>query len=362
MLAALLADHPQRHQIERSVVSLLEISRGCRDENDWRLIRGALADIREGLGAFHPHRSNRKVTVFGSARTGRDDPAYALAEELAREAVLAGFEVMTGGGGGIMEAANRGAGSEYSIGLNVDLPMEQHANRYVSGPDGRLLHFRYFFTRKLFFLRESDALVVLPGGFGTLDELFESLTLIQTGRTPPIPLVLLSPPQDTFWQDWFCDAQRQLRSRSLIAAEDGSLLREAHSAREAIAQIGHFYRVYHASRFSGDRLEVLLHAELGPSMLKALNRDFADLCEEGTITAGESCDDSGLLRPCLRLKPDQRRIGRLYQLINCLNDLDLSPGECLQPPGQRASQGPMQPQTVLPETGATDQALGPLPI
>ena len=401
MLAALLADHPQRHQIERSVVCLLEISRTCRDENDWRLIHGALADIREGLGAFHPHRRSRKVTVFGSARTGRQDPAYGLAEALAREAVLAGFEVMTGAGGGIMEAANRGAGSESSIGLNVDLPMEQHANRYVSGPDGRLLQFRYFFTRKLFFLRESDALVVLPGGFGTLDELFESLTLIQTGRTPPIPLVLLSPPGDRFWQDWFHEAQQQLVSRSLIAAEDHSLLHVAHSARDAIAQICRFYRVYHASHFSDDRLELLLHGALAGSMLAELNREFADLCEEGTISAGESCDDSGLLRPCLRLKPDKRRIGRLYQLINRLNELDLAPGGPLQPPGQReperlqpdlapsalrqphtvppttrrlktskpssdlAETAPLEaapPQTPLPETGAPGPAPGPLPL
>ena len=119
------------------------------------------------------------------------------AEELAREAARRGFEVMTGAGGGVMEAANRGAGCESSIGLNVDLPFEQHANRYVNACDGRLLHFRYFFTRKLFFLRESDALVVMPGGFGTFDELFESLTLIQTGRTPPIPLVLLAPEDDS---------------------------------------------------------------------------------------------------------------------------------------------------------------------
>ncbi|MGA0337360.1 MAG: LOG family protein, partial [Vulcanococcus sp.] len=143
---AALADaregHTQRRSIERSVVQLLEIARNSRDADEWRLITGALADIRDGFNVFAPHRQTRKVTVFGSARTQSAEPAYALAEELAREAARRGFEVMTGAGGGVMEAANRGAGCESSIGLNVDLPFEQHANRYVNACDGRLLHFR----------------------------------------------------------------------------------------------------------------------------------------------------------------------------------------------------------------------------
>ena len=194
-----LQNHPQRRAIERSIVSLLEIARNSRDTDEWRLINGALADLRDGFNEFAPRRQTRKVTVFGSARTRPDEPAYKLAQELAVEAVERGFEVMTGAGGGIMEAANSGAGCENSIGLNVDLPFEQHANRFVNACDGRLLHFRYFFTRKLFFLRESDALVVMPGGFGTFDELFEMLTLIQTRKTKKqFPILLFGSP---FWKN-----------------------------------------------------------------------------------------------------------------------------------------------------------------
>lgn len=305
------------------------------------MISGALADISEALAAFHPRRQTRKVTVFGSARTGPSDPAYALAEQLAAAAVDEGFEVMTGAGGGVMEAANRGAGCENSIGLNVDLPFEQHANRYVSGCDGRLLHFRYFFTRKLFFLRESDALVVLPGGFGTLDELFESLTLIQTGRTTPIPLVLLAPMGDDFWEGWQRQLHDRLATRGLISREDGSLLKRAHSAHEAIDLICRFYRVFHAAQYTHDRLELLLHVPFPPGALPGLNHTFADLLEEGSIQAGESCDDSGILRPALRLQIDRRRIGRLYQLIDHLNGLDLPPSQALEHPGERAC--PLEP-------------------
>lgn len=342
-LESQLQDHPQRRAIERSIVTLLEIARNSRDPDEWRLISGALADMRDGFKVFAPHRRTRKVTVFGSARTQPDDPSYHLAQALAVEAVRHGFEVMTGAGGGVMEAANRGAGCDNSIGLNVELPFEQHANRYVSGCEGRLLHFRYFFTRKLFFLRESDALVVLPGGFGTFDELFESLTLIQTGRTPPIPLVMLAPDGDGFWPSWLQDIQDGLVSRGLISTEDTSLLRQASSAAEAIGQISQFYRVFHTSQYQEDTLELLLHAPLPASTVSDLNRRFDALVDEGSITQGESCDSHGILRPCLRFHIDKRRIGLLYQLIDALNDLPLPLEPALAAPGERLCTTPPCP-------------------
>ena len=265
----------------------------------------------------------------------QSDPSYALAEELARYAVAAGFDVMTGAGGGIMEAANSGAGCEASIGLNVDLPFEQHANRFVSSCDGRLLHFRYFFTRKLFFLRESDALVVMPGGFGTLDELFESLTLIQTGRTPPIPLVLLAPPGNPFWSGWQRDVNEGLAASGLISPEDGDILREAHSAEEAVAHISRFYRLFHSARLGENRIELLLNCALQPDQLAALNLQFDDLVDEGVIQASETVDDAGLLRPCLNFHFNRRRIGRLYQLLDTLNGLEVPPEQLLTEPGRR---------------------------
>ncbi|MFN9644705.1 MAG: LOG family protein [Cyanobacteriota bacterium] len=335
-LAEELEGHPQRRLIQRSVLSLLEISRSEKeDEEVWRLISGCLADISEALQVFRPSRGARKISVFGSARTQAHDPSYTLAEQVARLAVEAGFDVMTGAGGGVMEAANSGAGTPHSIGLNVDLPFEQHPNPFVSASSGRLLYFRYFFTRKLFFLRESDALVVLPGGFGTLDELFESLTLIQTGRTSPIPLVVLAPEGDDFWSTWRANVTEVLANRGLILPEDRALVVEASCAEDAVARICHFYRVYHSARLQQDRVELLLNAPIPEERLPELNQSFGDLLEDGAIAAGESVDDNGILRPCLRLRFDKRRVGRLYQFLDHLNGLDLLTAPSLNHPGER---------------------------
>jgi uncharacterized protein (TIGR00730 family) len=316
-------------------VSLLDICRNETDPEAWRIVSGTLADISEALEVFRPHRKVRKVSVFGSARTASHDPSFQQAEELARRAVEAGFEVITGAGGGLMEAANQGAGSKASFGLNVDLPFEQHPNPIVSGYEARLLHFRYFFTRKLFFLRESDAVVVLPGGFGTLDELFEALTLIQTGRTPPMPLVLLAPPGDPFWSSWQVEVQRLMTKRGLISPEDRSLVCQTDSASEAIARISRFYRVFHSAELLSDRLELQLNAPVPSTALEQLNRDFDDLVDQGAIHAAETCDDDGFLRPCLRFRFNMRRMGRLYQLIDALNGLDMPSYPALEQPEQR---------------------------
>ncbi len=321
------------------MVSLLQVARQEKEEEEWRLITGCLADISEALEVFHPRRGSRKISVFGSARTRRDDPCYRLAEDVARLAVQAGFEVMTGAGGGVMEGANSGAGMNHSIGLNVDLPFEQHPNPYVSASDNRLLYFRYFFTRKLFFLRESDALVVMPGGFGTMDELFECLTLIQTGRTPPIPLVLLSPEGDDFWSVWKRNVRQGLAARELISPEDVDLLVESSCAEDAVAHICRFYRVFHSAQLGEDRIELLLNAEVPRTLLPELNRRFADLLEEGAIQSGEGVDDNGLLRPSLRLRFDKRRVGRLYQFIVHLNGLDLPASPALEHPAERVPSG-----------------------
>lgn len=334
-MAQAIEGHPQRRTIERAVVSLLEICRQETEPEAWRIIHGTLADIHEALTVFRPSREVRKVAVFGSARTTSDQPTYTLARELAAAAVAAGFEVITGAGGGIMEAANVGAGCDASYGLNVDLPFEQHPNPIVSSCEGRLLHFRYFFTRKLFFLRESDAVVVLPGGFGTLDELFESLTLVQTGRTPPVPVVLLAPEGDRFWASWQVEVQRQMTCRGLISPEDRSLVFQADSAEAAMAYVSRFYRVFHAAELHSDRVELQLNVAVPDAELRQLNRDFDDLVDQGVIVAGETSDEEGLLRPCLRFHFNRRRMGRLYQLIEALNGLELPACSALEQPGQR---------------------------
>jgi uncharacterized protein (TIGR00730 family) len=316
-------------------------------------VSGCLADISEALDVFRPQRSKRKITVFGSARTTHDDPVYKLAEDVARLAVEAGFEVMTGAGGGVMEGANSGAGCDHSIGLNVDLPFEQHPNPYVSECEGRLLYFRYFFTRKLFFLRESDALVVMPGGFGTLDELFEALTLIQTGRTQPIPLVLLAPEGDDFWSVWKRNVNEELARRNLISPEDVDLMVEATSATDAVRYISRFYRVFHSALLGEDRIELLLNAPVPREWLTSLSRSFADLLSEGTIQAGENVDDTGLMYPCLRLRFDRRRMGRLYQFIDHLNGLDFPSIPALEHPAERlVTPSPMPGSDAAPAGNA----------
>lgn len=310
----------------------------ARDEHEqeaWHLISGCLNDISEGLGVFRPFRGTRKISLFGSARTQPDDPCYRLAHDVANLAVESGFEVITGAGGGVMEGANSGAGCLHSFGLNIDLPFEQHANPFLSDCEGRLLFFRYFFIRKLFFLRESDALLVLPGGFGTFDELFECLTLIQSGRTPPIPLVLLAPDGDPYWRRWKEHLQNNLAERGMISPEDLDLIIEAGSAEEAVSCIRRFYRVFHSARLGEQPMELLLHTPIPLPILNDLNHRFADMLSDGVIHAAESVDDAGLIYPCLKLRLDRRRVGRLYQFIEALNTLDLPASAALDRPGAR---------------------------
>jgi uncharacterized protein (TIGR00730 family) len=331
-----LVDNPHRLLIERSLHSILEMASIADDTDDWQLICGALSDLHEALAAFHPHRTTRKVAVFGSARSLPESSTYQLAEEVGRAAMASGFDVITGAGGGVMEAANRGAGAEHSFGLNIQLPFEQEPNPYVAAAGERLVHFRYFFTRKLFFLRESDALVVLPGGFGTLDELFEALTLIQTGRTAPIPVVLLAPSGHELWQHWPQDLLTGLEREGLIGPDDRGLISHAGCAREAIELIRHFYRVFHTTRVTDDGLELLLHVPLAEADLLAIRSGFQDLLRSGDFELGESCDDNDRLRPCLHFDFDQRRVGRLYQLIAAINALDLPRCDDLIHPEQRS--------------------------
>ncbi len=336
-LAQELDDHAHGTFAAEVLQHLHAISRSDADAADWEMIAGTLGDIAEAFEVFHPHRQTRKVAVFGSARTPEDDPVYPLTVEVAAEAVRCGFEVMTGAGPGVMEAANRGAGPGQSFGLNVQLPFEQSANPYIEG-DAKLLNFRYFHTRKLFFLRETDAVVVMPGGFGTLDELFEGLTLIQTSKNPPVPVVLLCPEQDDYWQRWHEYVDRALLDRGLISAEDNCLYTTATTAQQAMAQIGHFYRVFHASRFRGDHLQLLLHCQLPAQELQRINERFSDLLLGGTIISRRCQDETGITNDCLELWFDQTKVGRLYALIQYLNDLPLSPEAVMDPPGRRLGQ------------------------
>ncbi len=235
------------------------------DRLDWKILKSTLQDLEKAFQAFYPFRHTRKITIFGSSRIQPDAPEYRLAADFARCVAQQGFLVMTGAGGGIMEAGNKGAGPGNSFGLNIQLPFEQGANPFIEG-DTKLINFKYFFTRKLFFLRETDAIALFPGGYGTQDEAFECLTLTQTGKSPPIPLVLIDRPGGDYWRDWDAYIRKHLIKPGLISPEDNKLYTVTDNLDVACQVITDFYRVYHSSRYVGDQLVIRLTKRIdGPS-------------------------------------------------------------------------------------------------
>jgi len=205
--------------IQQVLETVLRMMGREADRLDWKILNYALLDMERGFQVFYPYRHIRKITIFGSARMRADHPDYQLAKQFAQCVTELGFMVMTGAGGGIMEAGNLGAGPDHSFGLNIQLPFEQGANPVMEG-NPKLINFKYFFTRKLFFLRESDALVLFPGGFGTQDEGFEALTLIQTGKADPMPIVLVDHPGGNYWQGWDTYIRTHLLDRGLVSPDD----------------------------------------------------------------------------------------------------------------------------------------------
>jgi uncharacterized protein (TIGR00730 family) len=295
---------------------------------DWKILSASLQDMEAAFKAFYPHRHTRKIAIFGSARIGEDTPEYALAREFARAVTGQGFMVITGAGGGIMQAGNEGAGANQSFGLNIQLPFEQGANSFMTNAD-RVVSFKYFFTRKLFFLKESDALALFPGGFGTQDEAFECITLSQTGKSVPLPMVLIDVPGGSYWRDWAAYIDKNLLGRGLISPEDPSLYTITDRVDVACAVINQFYRVYHSSRYVGEQLVIRLKSALCDEDLVQLNQDFGDILVDGKISksaalAAEAQDedhDQTVLLPRLVLQFNQRDLGRLYQLIGAINQL-----------------------------------------
>ena len=310
--------------IKQVLVSLLAISRENLDRLDWKILLGSLQDMEKAFQVLAPYRHTRKIAVFGSARTAKDDPDYAMARDFSKTMADQGFMLLTGAGGGIMEAANEGAGRDRSFGLNVYLPFEQSANPFIEG-DEKLLTFKYFFTRKLFFLRETDGVAVFPGGFGTMDELFECLTLMQTGKFGPVPLLLVDRPGGDYWQDWAGYVNDQLLKKGLISGEDHHLYTITDDIEVAEAAIANFYRVYHSSRYVGADLVMRLTTALEDAEVERLNQDFSDILVSGAIekTAAlpaEKGDETAHL-PRLKLHYNQRDTGRLYELIADINRL-----------------------------------------
>ena len=299
----------------------LETDRTSR--GDLKILSRTLRELRYAFKVFTPYRSRRKVTVFGSARTRPDDPAYQQAVQFGRAMAQQGWLVVTGAASGIMEAGHVGAGREHSMGLNIMLPFEQSSNSVIAG-DPKLVHMKYFFTRKLMFVKECEAVCLLPGGFGTLDEGLEVLTLLQTGKRDLVPVVFLDAPGGDFWQPFQQFVQDRLLARHMISPEDLSLYKLTDNLDTAVQEILNFYRVYHGMRYVRNKLVLRLVKAPGEELLATINEQFTDILSEGEFVSGsalrEEQDDAALIAlPRLIFSFNRRSLGRLRQLIDLLN-------------------------------------------
>ena len=301
----------------------LELGTDKTSTLDLKIASSALKEMREAFAMFQPFTQQRKVTIFGSARTKKDDPLYSHTLKVAKSLADEGWMVVTGAGPGIMEAGMEGAGRERSIGVSIRLPFESSANSIIAG-DEKYVSMRYFFTRKLMLVKESQAFLCLPGGFGTLDETFELLTLTQTGKGVPVPIVLLDLPGDRFWHSIDDLIRNQLLVRGLVSSEDLALYRVCDSISDATSEIQGFYRNYHSIRFIGKHLIMRLNHEPTPQILEALHEKFGHLCRSGGFEvvqphSVERSENDHVDKHRLRFDPNRSDAGGLRELINFLN-------------------------------------------
>lgn len=307
------------------IENALKLLTDVQDTGDVRVIQTTVRELRYAFRLFAPYSDKRKVTIFGSARTKPDKLEYKQALDFGQKIVKAGFMVITGAGPGIMQAGHEGAGSEHSFGANIRLPWEQGANPVIR-EDKKLVTFKYFFTRKLIFIRHSDAIVLFPGGFGTMDEGYEAITLMQTGKSQLMPLVLVDRPGGTYWSTWDKNIREHLLRDQLISPDDLNLYHITDDTDEAVKIVTRFYRNFHSTRFVREQLVVRLQHAPSETAIDALNEDFADLVLTGKIqsipaTVEEVADNDHLQLYRIGFAFNRRDYGRLRQLIDVLNSL-----------------------------------------
>jgi uncharacterized protein (TIGR00730 family) len=293
------------------------------DKGDLKLVNNTLKELRYSFKIFSPYRDVKKVIIFGSARSKPTSAEYIMAEKFSRKISGKGYMIVTGGGPGVMEAGNKGAPKGREFALNIRLPFEQKPNPYIDETD-KIINFKYFFTRKLIFVKETDATAVFPGGFGTLDEGFEMLTLIQTGKSKPRPIVLMEPKGSTYWADWKRFIDKQLVKKGYIKGVDFSLFHLCRSVDEAVSYIEDFYRVYHSIRYVAGSTIIRLKKEISAKTLKQLNMDFKDILIGGEIkisppTEEEVQREEFLDLPRLALDFNFHDYGRLFEFIRAIN-------------------------------------------
>ena len=309
--------------LKELVTACCKLARNHADRGEMKLVSAALKEFVYSFSVFQKYRGTRKVTIFGSSRTPPDDPNYACARSFGAAMAERGWMVITGAGPGIMEAGNEGAGAKQSFGANIRLPMEQDANEVMEG-DPKLINFKYFFTRKVTFLKESDAFALFPGGYGTMDEVFELLTLMQTGKSDLHPVILLEAEGGGYWSDWRRFVDEHLAERGLISRADTDLLCQAESIDDGVREIERFYRNYQSQRYVRGTLVLRVLRVPPPAALKKLARRFHDILNSPTIEPVAASKDEiadGDALECRRIALDfnQSNFGRLRQLIDALN-------------------------------------------
>ncbi|MDO9263868.1 MAG: TIGR00730 family Rossman fold protein [Desulfosalsimonadaceae bacterium] len=314
-----------RPRIVREMI-LSALKAGQEDDagSDLKMMNTSLKEMRYTAKIFGDYRPFKKVTVFGSARTRPDEKAYQMARQMGEKLAQAGYMVITGGGPGIMQAVHEGAGPEKSFGVNIRLPFEQQSNPVVNG-NPKNIHYKYFFNRKVAFLKESDAVVLFPGGFGTHDEGMETLTLVQTGKRNPLPLILVDEPGGTYWSGWVRFLKAHLLTSGYIGESDLHLMERVEDVDEAVAKIDRFYFRYHSLRYIGDQVVLRLTSAIDQDRVNALKASFSEMLTPG----GNMCLSGPLPReadepelahlPRLVVDFNRQNFGLLKQLIDAVN-------------------------------------------
>lgn len=310
--------------VREMILAALKAGQENSDRADLKLMNTTMKEMRFTAKIFGPYRAVKKVTVFGSARTETVERVYEMAQHFGEQLALRGYMVITGAGGGIMQAVNEGAGSEHSFGVNIQLPFEQKTNPVLLG-NPRVITYKYFFNRKVAFVKEADAIALFPGGFGTLDEAMETLTLLQTGKRNPLPLILIDEPGGTYWSRWVRFFQDELLSGGYIHTDDFDFFERVDSTDAAVEKIDLFYRRYHSLRYVNGKLVIRLTSGLEPEDMKKLLERFSDiLIPGGTITSSgplaEEADEPEIGDlPRLVVDFNYRDYGRLMTMIKVIN-------------------------------------------
>lgn len=333
-LVATGSANPYPELIAEIITTALKLHRDKATRGDLRMINTALKELRFSAQLFSRNQGKPKVTMYGSARLTPDNPEYQLAKQFAELIIHEGWEVITGAGPGIMEAGNEGAGPKNSYGVNIRLPFESSANPYVD--PARLVNFKYFFTRKVGFVKESHAFVIFPGGFGTMDESFELLTLLQTGKSDMHPVVLIDTPGSDYWSGWSEFVETHLIGGGMVSPRDAALYNITNDPAEAAREISHFYANYQSQRYVDGRLVIRMGKAPSVKQCEALTREFRDILKSGSIERVEASDPEihdkdSLDSQRVRLHFNQRDFSTLRQLIDRLNDL-VSPDHRSFPP------------------------------